>query len=194
MLKVGLTGNIGSGKTTVCKVFETLGVPVFYADDEAKKVLNSQVIINKLIEFLGEDVIDAAGKPDRAKIASKVFKDKQLLDKLNNTIHPVVIENYNIWLKANSHFPYTVKEAAILLESGYSKDIDKIIVVVSDEKTMIERVSKRDNVREEDVLNRLKNQMLQEEKVKMADFVINNSGNNMLIPQILNIHESLCKI
>ncbi len=194
MLKVGLTGNIGSGKTTVCKVFEILGVPVFYADEEAKKVLNSHVVISKIIEFLGEDVIDADGKPNRARIASKVFKDRQLLEKLNNTIHPVVIENYNNWLNVNSHFPYTVKEAAILLESGYSKDLDKIIVVIADEKIMIERVAKRDNISEEEVLNRLKNQMLQKEKVKLADFVINNSGNCMLIPQILNIHESLCKI
>ncbi len=191
MIKVGLTGNIGSGKTTVCKIFETLGVPVFYADDEAKKILKHPEILNKVAEFLGEEIIDKNGLPNRAKIASIVFNDKEKLDKLNAVIHPAVIEKYHEWLNKHKSYPYTIKEAAILFESGYFRDSDLIIVVASDESLMIKRVSERDGIPESDVMNRLKNQMPQKEKVSKADYVIYNLENKMLMPQVLEIHHKL---
>jgi dephospho-CoA kinase len=191
MKKVGLTGNIGSGKTTVCRVFEVLGTPVFYADEEAKKILNNPIVLNEIAVFLGDDIIDDKGLPIRSRIAEKVFSNKELLVKLNSVIHPAVINRYNDWIEEHGNFPYTLKEAAILFESGYYKDIDKIIVVASDEKLMIERVAKRDNVKFEDVEARLRNQMSQEEKITKADFVINNFGDSMIIPQVLEIHSRL---
>ncbi len=191
MQKIGLTGNIGSGKTTVCRIFETLGVPVFYADIEAKKILNSPEIIKKLQGLFGNDVIDSDGKPNRGKIAGIVFNNKDKLDKLNAIIHPAVIDSYNSWTAKHRDFPYTIKEAAILFESGYDSAIDKVIVVASDEKLMIQRVAKRDNVNKSEVLSRLENQMSQDEKVKRADFVIYNDEREMILPQILDIHKFL---
>lgn len=191
MKKVGLTGNIGSGKTTVCRVFEVLGAPVFYADEEAKKILNTPLVINEVAAFLGDDIIDENGLPIRSRIADKVFNNKELLAKLNSVVHPAVINRYIDWLDEHGNFPYTVKEAAILIESGYYNDIDKIIVVASDEKLMIERVAKRDNVNVDDVEARLRNQMSQEEKIAKADFVIKNYGDFMIIPQVLEIHHRL---
>lgn len=191
MLKVGLTGNIGSGKSTVCRIFEILRVPVFYADNEAKIILEKPNVLSELTSFLGKEIIADSGKPDRAVIAQKVFSDKQLLEKLNSVIHPYVIERYKNWLEQNKSYPYTVKEAAILIESGYFHDFDKIIVVASDENIILERVAKRDNISRESVKSRLNNQMPQEEKVALADFVINNYENNMLIPQVLEVHKAL---
>jgi dephospho-CoA kinase len=191
MKRVGLTGNIGSGKTTVCKVFEVLGIPVFYADEEAKKILHNPEVIAKITVFLGDDIIDDNGLPIRSRIAEKVFNNKELLLKLNSVIHPFVINTYNNWLEDHENFPYTIKEAAILFESGYYKDIDKIIVVASDEKLMIERVAKRDNVNFKDVEARLRNQMSQDEKIIKANYVIKNYGDFMIIPQVLEIHANL---
>lgn len=191
MLKVGLTGNIGSGKTTVCRIFEILRIPVFYADNEAKNFLEHDDILSELSSFLGKEIIDEFGKPNRAVIAKKVFSDKNLLLKLNSIIHPLVINRYNDWLRQHENCQYTIKEAAILFESGYYDDLDKIIVVASDEDTMVKRVSDRDSVSSESVLERLKHQMPQKEKVAMADFVINNYEDSMLIPQVIKVHSSL---
>ncbi len=191
MIKVGLTGNIGSGKTTVCKIFEVLGIPVFYADEKAKSVLELPHVLKKVAGFLGEDVINAEGKPDKAVIASKVFADNKLLKKLNSIIHPEVIDAYYNWLKEHSGFSYTVKEAAILIESGYYKELDKIIFVESDENIMINRVAERDMVKPQQVKQRLDNQMSQKDKKRFADYIIKNFGDTPLIPQVVEIHKNL---
>lgn len=193
MIKVGLTGGIGSGKTTVSKIFETLGVKVFYADTEAKKIYDDPNIRDKVEVLLGDVAYDH-GVLDRKKVAEIVFQNKELLAKLNAIIHPAVGEAYNDWLSACADEPYVIKEAAILFESGADKGLDKIITVTAPESVRIKRVMQRDQCTEQDVRNRLSKQWTDEERNSRADFIIYNDGSKSLINQVMAIHHDLLSI
>ncbi|MFW5759228.1 MAG: dephospho-CoA kinase [Bacteroidota bacterium] len=186
-LKIAVTGNIGSGKTTVCKIFEILDVPVFYADKQAKIVLNSPEVIPQLIDLFDTVIINPKGGIDRQKLASIVFNDKEKLNQLNGIIHPKVYEKFDLWVKQQTHAPYCLMEAALIFESGSQKKFDKTILVNAPVEMMKKRVKERDKVSEKEVINRMKNQMSQEEKMKLADYHVVNDGKTLIIPQIIKL-------
>lgn len=190
MLKVGLTGNIGSGKTMVAGVFKTFGIPVFDADFEAKMLLNSESIKLRLFEDFGPGIFHNS-EIDRKKLAGIVFNDKESLKKLNAIVHPAVRDRFGKWLTEIPLKPYLIYEAAIIFESGFNQNLDYTIMISADEETRINRVMRRDNATREMALSRTKNQWPQAQKCKMADFVISNENSELLIPQILKIHHEL---
>ncbi len=193
MLKIiGITGGIGSGKTTVCNIFETLDVPIYYADQEAKRIISINPAVKKQIKLLlGTDSYFKNGKPNKTYIASKIFSDKSLLDSMNKIVHPAVQTDVERWvetIKASSNATYVLKEAALLVENKSYKHLDALIVVTCPENIRIKRVMERDQVTEDAVLARIKNQLPEEEKVRVADYIINNDGSMPLIPQVWEIH------
>lgn len=191
-LQIGLTGGIGSGKSTVAKIFETLGIPVYYADERSKYILqNNTSVKEKIVKEWGGNVLDSAGNIDKKALAALVFSKPEELKKLNAILHPLVAEDYQFWFSQQHDVPYTIKEAAILIESGSHKNCDKIIVVTVPESLAIARVMERDGVSEDQVKQRIANQMAVEEKIKFADFIITNDHQQMLISQVLEIHHKL---
>lgn len=191
MIKLGLTGGIGSGKSTVAKVFESLGVPVFYADDEAKKFLFHKEVKSKLQALYGSRVLDERGEVDKPTLASIVFTDEQELAKLNALIHPLLEQEFLSWAESKRGSQYIVKEAAILFEAGFDKSVDKILSVSAPLEQRIERVIKRDGVNRQQVLDRISKQWTDEQREAKSDFVINNADNQMILEQILQIHKVL---
>lgn len=194
MRKVGITGGIGSGKTTVCKIFETLGIPIYYADDRAKWLMvNSPALQTGIINLFGKESYDEAGQLNRAYIGGIAFKHPKKLQKLNALVHPAVFVDGENWQQEQlaQQFPYTLKEAALLYESGSHKFLDKMIVVTAPEEMRIERVMKRDGLDREAVQDRIARQMPEAEKVAQADYIITNDGQQLLIPQVLEIHQEL---
>ncbi len=191
MLKIGITGGIGSGKTTVCKLFELLGIPVYYADAASKKILNEDKIAKeKIVNIFGTSILDQEGLIDRKKLGTIVFNKKVELDKLNGILHPAVGLHFEKWLK-QQNAAYILKEAAILFESGAFKQVDKVITVVAPLELKISRIIQRDGISREEVLSRMKNQMTDEERVKRSDFVIHNNGLELLIPKVLALNKQL---
>jgi dephospho-CoA kinase len=192
-LKLGVTGGIGSGKTTVCKVFAVLGIPVFSADTEAKRIQDSdrdlQIKINSLA---GKDLF-ASGKLDRTGMAKLIFRDSDLLAKVNSIVHPAVFEYFREWLKKQDS-PYAVMEAAILFESGAYRMMDRIVTVVTPMEERIERLVKGNKLTREQVTERIKNQIDDESRIKQSDYVIFNSENDTIIPAILGIHMEMLKL
>jgi dephospho-CoA kinase len=186
MKKIGITGGIGSGKSTACEIFKLLGVSVFHADDEAKNLQNNNLQIkNYLIELFGEHLYSEDGLLDRKMLAGLIFNDTKALAKVNAIIHPAVRQNFLKWVENKQNDNYVLYEAAILLESGYSVDFDRNILILADEKIRIERVMKRDSISEELVKERIKNQMSDSEKINLVDYVLENSNDKLLIPQII---------
>jgi dephospho-CoA kinase len=170
---IGLTGGIGSGKSSIAKHIESLGIPVYIADTEAKKILDTADVIAKVIALFGDDILEN-GKIDRKKIAELVFQDQEKLKKYNAIIHPEVYLHFQNWVKQHNNYPLVVKEAAILFESGSYKDCDKIILVTAPKENRIQRVMKRDAVTREAVEQRMSHQWDDETKKSMSDFVIEN--------------------
>ncbi|MBK7109713.1 MAG: dephospho-CoA kinase [Bacteroidetes bacterium] len=194
-LHVGITGGIGSGKTLVCRMFATLGIPVYYADDRAKIILQSNDdVIAAVKKMFGEDAYFSNGELNRKLIASIVFADSDLLAKYNAIIHPAVQEDANLWMQQHASSAYILKEAALLFESGSYKFLDKIICITAPENLRIERVMHRDAISENAVRQRMKNQWSEEEKAALSDYIIINDGNTMLIPQVMNVHQQLSAI
>ncbi len=192
MIKVGLTGGIGSGKTLVSEVFIRLGIPVFNADSEAKTILNKdQQVISQVKKEFGEKIYAIEGV-DRKKLAEIIFNNPSALEKINAIIHPRVRQYFYAWLKRQDA-KYVIEEAAILFESNAYNELDSTINVHADELVRINRVVKRDNTTEEAVKSRIKNQMSDKERIKLADYVIYNNGDRMLLPQILEIHQNILK-
>ena len=190
MLKIGLTGGIGSGKSMIAHIFTSLGVPVYFADDEAKKLLLEEGIKKEIVSALGADVLDVNGEVDRRKTAEKVFTDEKLLKKLNGIIHPAVKNHFENWAK-KQNTKYILKEAAILFESGANEGLDEVIAISSPEHLRIKRVMQRDTISEEQVRARMRNQWSDEEKMKRATHIIVNDEVQLIMPQILKIHEHL---
>jgi len=191
MLKIGITGGIGSGKSTVCRVFSALGIPVFEADRIAKDLMNTnEEIYEKLVNLFGATVYLTDHTVDRKYLAGIVFNNPSLLAKLNEIVHPVVSETFFNWCEKQQS-PYIIHEAAILFESGFYKMMDKTIAVVTIENERIQRVMKRDGLTLELVNERIKNQWSDDERIKLADFVIGNNDDELIIPQIIEIDKKL---
>lgn len=195
MKVVGITGGIGSGKTTVSKLFEALGIPVYLADIQAKKLmLQDQGLKNQIKVLLGNEAFYKNGRPNRAFIASKIFTNTTHLNSLNNLVHPAVGRDFEIWKNQQSKkLPYVIQEAALFVENGTYKKLDALIVVTCPEKERIRRVMLRDNVSEEQVKQRMANQLSEEDKISKAHYIITNDGNHTLIPQVWKIHQELSK-
>ncbi len=189
---VGITGGIGSGKTTICKIFEVLGVKVYYADDRAKSLMETnQKVIQEVKSIFGTEAY-SGGKLNRAHISKMAFGNKELLSELNQIVHPAVKEDFENWVEKNSKEEILIKEAALLIEAGSYKELDSLLLVVADEKTRISRILKRDPQRtEESVKKIISEQLSDEEKILLASFVIDNSGNVSLIKQAVEIHSKL---
>jgi dephospho-CoA kinase len=190
MLKIGITGGIGSGKTTACRLFEKLDVPVYYADDRAKWIQNNDpILIDAIKNLFGEDIY-VNGILDRASLGKIVFSDKNKLEALNAIVHPAVFKDANDWqeMHKKSGALYTLKEAALLFETGSYKALDKIIVVSAPLELRIERVMQRDNLSREEVQKRINSQMSQEEKEKMSDFILHNINLEKLKEEVQNLH------
>ena len=192
MLKIGVTGGIGSGKTTVCRIFKALKIPIYSADDRAKSLMTENAILRTSISSLFGEKAYINNTLNRAYIASSVFNDKELLHKLNSIVHPIVELDFETWVKAQKS-RYLIKEAAILIESGAFKLMDKILLVEAPQNLKLNRVILRDGVESEEVLLRMSTQMSDEEKRKYADTVIFNDEKTSLLQQILSLHHSFLK-
>lgn len=190
-LKVGITGGIGSGKSTVCKVFSALGIPVFEADVVAKQLMNSNNSIRKgLTDLFGEAVYTSSGRVDRKKLASIIFNDDIRLQKVNELIHPVVRQKFLLWADIQD-VPYVIHEAAILFESGFYKMMDFTILISAPENERIERVVKRDGSLPGQVKERMNKQWSDEQKRKLASVEITNADEELILPQIIKLDKQL---
>ncbi len=187
---IGLTGGIGSGKTTIANYIKSLGIPVYIADDEAKKLLNDETIQKKIKNAFGETIF-VNNILSKEKLSQIVFNDADKLKKLNSIIHPAVKAHFKEWLEDYKEVPMVVKEAAILFESGSDKDCDAVITVVAPLTTRIERVENRDNISKQEVLNRIKNQWTDEMRLEKSDYSIEN---NDLTKAFQQVDEILKKI
>ena len=193
MLKVGLTGGIGSGKTTVAKIFELLGVPVYYADDAAKRIMNEDKELKAAIQKQFGEESYRDGELDRSYLASKVFNDSFQLEILNSLVHPATIRDASDWMNQQTS-PYTIREAALIFESGAAEGLDYVIGVYAPTQLRIKRTMERNNVSHDEVVKRINNQLDEEIKMKLCDFVVRNDEQQLLIPQIIGLHQKLLKL
>jgi dephospho-CoA kinase len=190
---IGVTGGIGSGKSTICKVLEKLGYPVFYSDLDGRDQLNGNSIVHQALEErYGKEIFDEQGLPNRPAIAKIVFQDKDELQWINQLIHPLVKESFENWA-AEQESALVFMESAILFEGTFSKQCDFSVQVSCDEESRILRVHKRDDVDMEDIRNRMRNQMSDMEREKRADFIIYNEDHNLVIPQLLDMLQEILK-
>jgi len=189
-MKLGITGGIGSGKTSVCRVFGVLGIPVFSADPEAQIIMNNdRSVMNGINDIAGRNLYPG-DKLNKEELASLIFNDPELLKRVNSLVHPVVFDHFREW-SGIQNTPYVIMEAAILFESGASNLVDRVATVVAPVEERISRVILRNKLTREQVVDRIKNQMTDEERIRLSDYVINNSENEMIIPVILGIHEDI---
>ncbi|MDR2064639.1 MAG: dephospho-CoA kinase [Prevotellaceae bacterium] len=193
MLKIGLTGGIGSGKTLVSLIFKNIGIPVFCADIEAKNTYFENEVRRQMINIFGKNIYIDETRIDKTLIASKIFNNKDLLEKVNSIIHPAVCKRFDNWL-AKQKSAYIIHEAAILFESGFDKFMDKTVVVNAPQDLRIMRVMSRDNQSYQQIIKRMENQMNDDERNARADFIINNYMDIPILPQILKIHEAIKKL
>lgn len=192
MVKIGVTGGIGSGKSTVCRVFKEMGVPVYEADIRAKQVILKDDVKVKVKELLGEEAYLENGNINRDHIAKNVFSDMEKREALNTIIHPAVAKDYKDWLEEVKDEPIVIKEAALFFEIGSDLEMDRMVLVVADLEQRIARVLERDEFRSrEELMNIIATQLPDEEKIKQADFVINNNEEDALLPQINKVFDKL---
>lgn len=192
MLRIGITGGIGSGKSTVARIFNVLGIPVYDADSAAKRLMaEDEILKSNIINAFGKDsYID--GKLNRKFLSEVVFNDENKINLLNSFVHPATIRDADEWMK-KQNAPYLIKEAALIFESSSDKYLDLVIGVKSPLSLRIERTRKRNNIAEEQVIARMKFQMDEEEKMSLCDYIIVNDEKEMLIPQVLFLHQKFLK-
>ncbi len=171
---IGLTGGIGSGKTLVANYIKSLGIPVYIADDEARKLMENDLVIQAIVNEFGTDILDD-NHLKREKLAQLVFNNPDKLQKLNGIVHPLVKKHFDLWVREHRNFPFVVKEAAILFETGSYKDCDSIITVVTPLETKIKRILERDKTDRESILKRMANQWADEDRIAKSDYVIYNN-------------------
>jgi len=194
MYIIGLTGGIGSGKTIVSKVFENLGIAVYNSDIEAKLLMNNDSdIINKFKMIFGFEIYDNDNRLNKKKLADLIFNDKNKLKTVNSIVHPAVKKHFTNWVQMQKS-PYVIKETAILFESGIFKDVDKIITVTAPLELRINRLVIRDNSVKKNILERINNQLNEDYKIKNSDAVIYNDNKQLIVPQILRIHQKILEI
>jgi len=191
--KLGVTGGIGSGKTSVCRVFDVLRVPVFSADREAQEIMENDYEVRRSLKTIAGKDLYILGTLDRMKLASIIFNDRAMLEKVNFLVHPIVFNRFTKWALIQE-VPYVIMEAAILFESGASKYVDRVATVVAPVEQRVKRVIHRSKLSREQVVERIKNQMDDDMRIKLSDYVINNSENDMIIPAILKIHDDILKL
>ena len=194
MILIGLTGGIGSGKSTVAGMFRTLGIPVYESDSRAKWLMeNNQEVKSKIKDLLGNDAYLPDQNLNRTWIASQVFKDQQKLDQLNRIVHPAVFEDLQSWASEHelTSAPYLIQESALLFEENLTSRFNAVILVVANEETRISRVMARDKVNKEKVLSRIENQLTDDQKVPLADYVIFNDNERSLINQVMDIDKMI---
>lgn len=192
MLRIGITGGIGSGKSTVAGIFSVLGIPVYDADSAAKRLMSEdESLKEKIIEHFGEKSY-LERKLNPKHLSQQVFNDTKKIELLNSIVHPATIKDAEEWMKKQKA-PYLIKEAALIFESGSNKTLDKIIGVSSPLSLRVERTMKRNNITSEQVMDRINLQMNEEEKMRLCDYVIINDEEQMLIPQVLQLHEHFLK-
>jgi dephospho-CoA kinase len=189
-MKLGVTGGIGSGKTSVCKVFAVLGVPVFSADRVAREIIDGDEHIKEAINSIAGKDLYINGTLDRTALATLIFNNNKLLEKVNSLVHPVVLDHFMRWSMKQTT-PYVIMEAAILFESGASKLVDKIATITAPVEERMSRVMVRSRLTREQVIERMKNQMDDESRMRLSDYIIYNSENDMIIPAVLKIHEDI---
>lgn len=191
MLRIGMTGGIGSGKSTVSRVFETLGVPVYYTDPKARELMVSDPEIVRRLTALFDGKAYVGGELDRQYIASRIFTDRELIRQVNGIVHPRVAEDFGEWAcgYAGMDIPYVIMECAILYESGFDSLVDYTVTVSADIDERIARASYRDCIDEKHVRERIANQMDDRERESNADFTIRNSDHDLVVPYILKLHK-----
>ena len=192
-LKIGLTGGIGSGKTTVAKIFELLNVPVYYADAASKRLSQTdKELMTNLKRHFGEDIYTNE-QLNRQKLAAIVFNDKNKLELLNSLVHPPTIRDAEEWIKKQTT-PYVIKEAALLFESGSAAGLDYIIGVATPAHIRIKRAMNRDGVSREEVISRMNRQIDETIKMRLCDFIVTNNEQELVIPQVLALHEKFLQL
>lgn len=194
MLRVGITGGIGSGKTTVCSIFESLGIAVFYADTETKQLYSNQPELRKGLQSLFGEEIFKDGNPDLKEIGRRVFSNSVLLEKLNALVHPFVFDRYESWCNARKGDVYTVKEAAILFESGSNKHVHTVIGVVAPLDVRIQRIMNRDGADEKSIREKIALQLPQEKLEKLCDHIVINDGVHSIVEQVLKLHRLFLQV
>jgi dephospho-CoA kinase len=185
MIKLAVTGNMGSGKSLMCRIFESLNIPVFYADDEAKQLYNEPVVSERIRHIFGDAVFEN-NELSKKKLADMVFSDESKLRTLEQIIHPLVAEKFQEWTE-QQNTQCVIMENAVLFEGGFDKDVDVIILVTCPEKERIRRIQLRDVMTEEEIKKRMRLQWPEEKKREKADFIIVNDGNTEIVPQITEI-------
>jgi dephospho-CoA kinase len=190
MLKVGLTGGIGAGKSVVANVFRLLNTPVYDADAAAKRLMiQDEILQRNIIHHFGKEAY-IEGKLNRSYLAARVFSDKEKLELLNSLVHPITIRDASEWFSKQEN-PYVIKEAALLFESGTAEGLDYVIGVTAPEALRIQRVMHRDQLSREEVKKRMQHQLEDSLKMKLCDYIIHNDEMQLVIPQVLKIHEEL---
>ena len=190
MKQIGLTGGIGAGKSTVSKIFNCLGIPVYNSDLQSKKILlGNHLITKKIISILGKSILNS-NKIDFKKMSKIIFSDKIKLEAINKILHHEVKKDYENWIKKQKGL-YIIKESAIIFESKIESNLDKIIFVKSSQKIRINRIIKRDNKNKKEIQNIIKNQMKSKEIHRRSHFTIINERSNLLIPQVIKIHKKI---
>ena len=191
MKKIGITGNIGSGKSFVCKIFESLGIPVFYSDDETKKLYLIPSVKELIINRFGTEVYFEDGTLNKKLLSYHLFKNEEAMRFIESVLYPALNQHFDDWCEQQTT-PYVLYESAILFEKNYQKFFDKIIFVSASEDIRLQRVMKRDDCTEENVRSRMRLQMSEETKISRADFVIYNDGTKSVEPQVMAINKLLC--
>lgn len=193
MLKIGLTGGIGSGKSTVAKVFEVLGIPVYYADNAAKQLMNKDENLKEKITKQFGNQVYTDGKLNRTYLSEIVFNNPEKLALLNSLVHPATLKDAERWMQQQTT-PYAIKEAALIFESGAQQHLDYVIGVTAPAPLRIHRTMQRDAITREEVVARMDKQMDDTIKMKLCHFIIKNDEQEMLLPQVIALHEKLLKL